>query len=128
MTTLLMLVLAAIASPGSTGAHATASAHARFDATLTVPFGREIRFNNLALRPTRIVEDSRCPTDAQCVWAGRLRVEFAVRGRPPVILESGKQVAIAGMRVTLTDASPRKRAGQTIVPRDYRFTLRLQKP
>ena len=32
----------------------------------------------LRVRPLEVVEDSRCPQDARCVWAGRLRVRVAV--------------------------------------------------
>ena len=32
-----------------------------------------------------VVEDSRCPPGAQCVWAGRVRVRLAVGGAPVVL-------------------------------------------
>jgi hypothetical protein len=43
----------------------------------------------LRVRPTEVVEDSRCPQNARCVWAGRLRVRVAVEGvgEREVILE-----------------------------------------
>lgn len=36
--------------------------------------------NGLRVRPLEVVEDSRCPQNARCVWAGRLRVRVAVEG------------------------------------------------
>jgi hypothetical protein len=34
----------------------------------------------LRVRPLEVVEDSRCPQNARCIWAGRLRVRVAVEG------------------------------------------------
>lgn len=34
----------------------------------------------LRVRPLAVVEDSRCPQNARCVWAGRLRVRVDVEG------------------------------------------------
>ena len=33
----------------------------------------------------RLVEDSRCPPETQCVWAGRVQVRVAVGGEPVVL-------------------------------------------
>ena len=101
----------------------------RATATMTVRFGQTARFNRVALRPVRILEDSRCPRNVLCVWAGRLRVEFTVPGRAPLILENDQPIHIAGGRLTLLGAiPPRNRAGETIAPRAYRFVLRFEKP
>ncbi|MDX2276088.1 MAG: hypothetical protein NW206_11620 [Hyphomonadaceae bacterium] len=34
----------------------------------------------LSVRPIDVLEDSRCPQNARCVWAGRLRLRVAVGG------------------------------------------------
>lgn len=36
--------------------------------------------DGLRVRPLEILEDSRCPQNARCVWAGRLRLRVAVDG------------------------------------------------
>lgn len=36
--------------------------------------------HGLRVRPLEVVEDSRCPGDVDCVWAGRLRVRVAIEG------------------------------------------------
>jgi hypothetical protein len=36
----------------------------------------------MTVRFTRVLEDSRCPRGVTCVWAGRARVELAVRSTP----------------------------------------------
>lgn len=34
----------------------------------------------LRVRPLEVLEDSRCPQNARCVWAGRLRLRVAIDG------------------------------------------------
>lgn len=34
----------------------------------------------LRVRPLEVLEDSRCPQNARCVWAGRLRLRVSVEG------------------------------------------------
>lgn len=34
----------------------------------------------LRVRPLEVIEDSRCPQNARCVWAGRLRLRVNVEG------------------------------------------------
>ena len=82
----------------------------------------------MLLRPVAIVQDSRCPANVNCVWAGQLIVEFATAGRNRLRLEMGKPLAIAGGRLTLLDASPQPIAGKPIPPRHYRFQLRFERP
>jgi len=36
--------------------------------------------NGLRVRPLEVLEDSRCPQNARCVWAGRLRLRVSVEG------------------------------------------------
>jgi hypothetical protein len=36
--------------------------------------------DGLVVRPLEVLEDSRCPTDVQCIWAGRVRLRVDVEG------------------------------------------------
>lgn len=36
--------------------------------------------NGLRVRPLEVLEDSRCPQNARCVWAGRVRLRVAIDG------------------------------------------------
>jgi hypothetical protein len=36
--------------------------------------------DGLRVRPLEVLEDSRCPQNARCVWAGRLRLRVNVEG------------------------------------------------
>lgn len=88
------LMLAACASPGAGGTPGTAQLpeHIRMDleqreAALREPGVVAVGLNEsadlgggLLVRPLEVLEDSRCPQNARCVWAGRLRVRVAIDG------------------------------------------------
>lgn len=47
----------------------------------------------LRVRPLEVIEDSRCPQNARCVWAGRLRLRVAIAnvGDREVTLDQGAE-------------------------------------
>jgi uncharacterized protein YceK len=79
----------------------------------------------------RVVQDSRCPKTAVCVWAGDAELEFRVSqgGEQQLVrLHSGLQsqsVVVMGYRLTLTQLDPEPDIGVTPA---YRATLMLEKP
>lgn len=95
--------------------------------TVTAAIGQSVRLNRWTLTPVKVLEDSRCPQMVTCVWRGRLKVEFAVRGRPPVILEDNKPLPFGGGTLTLLGAQPLSQRGEKIDPRAYRFQLRYER-
>lgn len=72
--------------------------------------------NGISIRPVAVVEDSRCPINARCVWAGRLilTVEIGRPGGAPqrVNLTLGQPQAVAGATLTLVASEPAKLAGE----------------
>ncbi len=95
----------------------------------TAGLGRDAGVGNLRVRPVQIVEDSRCPVNVQCVWAGRLVIlaEVDFRGGSETFrgnLTLGKILRYGSESVTLVGALPDKVAGSPTNPRDYRFTFR----
>jgi hypothetical protein len=94
----------------------------------TAGIGQVAYTNGLRMRPVAVVEDSRCPVDVQCVWAGRLVVRSEVIGgswHETRDLELGKPQQIADGALTLVSTVPQKKAGAVIDPRSYRFTFRF---
>ena len=70
--------------------------------------GETVRLGGLAVRPIAVIEDSRCPRDVTCVWAGRLRLEAAISGMPAE-LTLGEPFALPrGGTVTLVAALPER--------------------
>ena len=88
------LMLCACASPGGAGGapQAPLPEHIRMDleqraAAMRAPGVVAAGLNETAdlgeglrVRPLDVVEDSRCPQNARCVWAGRLRLRVDVEG------------------------------------------------
>ncbi|MEO7252320.1 MAG: hypothetical protein ABIW30_06915, partial [Arenimonas sp.] len=62
---------------------ASESVPAAFGRPQSIPLGASIRFaDGLNITLSR-VSDSRCPAGVQCIWAGELAAEFALRGGEP---------------------------------------------
>ena len=95
----------------------------------TSAFGQAAYVNGLNVRPIKIIEDSRCPINAVCVWAGRVVVRSDVHGgswHKILDLELGKPQQIADGALTLVSVQPSKLAGAETDPRAYRFTFDFQ--
>lgn len=79
------------------------------------------------IRPIAVLEDSRCPINARCVWAGRVRVKVLwVRadGNQELELTMGEAKPIADGAITLTSVTPARVAGgPSIKAKDYRFSF-----
>ncbi len=85
-------------------------------ATATIGFGAQAMLNGVMIRPLAIVEDSRCPINARCVWAGRLilTVEIDQRGGSETLrtnMTLGQPMRLAVGSLTLVGADPPKLAG-----------------
>jgi hypothetical protein len=89
----------------------------------------------VSIRFLGVPEDSRCPIDAECPWAGnavvQLNAEHALGEAPayPLRLNTGLEPRSAeayGLRIRLVALRPERRAGIPVDPRDYRAELRLQ--
>lgn len=82
------------------------------------------------VRADRIIEDSRCPADVQCVQAGRLIVQVTVFGggwSKQFDLQPSMPVNVADGRLILVEASPPPRTTRLADRlRSYRFTFSFQ--
>ena len=94
----------------------------------TAAIGQLADAGGLRLRPLELSEDSRCPAQVQCVWAGRVRIIAEVErpGGGELVntgLTLGEPVAIYGGRLTLVAVQPDKGFPGSIAPERYRFTF-----
>ncbi len=104
--------------------------------TVTLSRGDTALVAGIPLTFTVVLEDSRCPVDVVCVWAGNAAVELAVG--PPVgtsgpthqlILNTtvGTRVGEAwGLRVTLLELRPEPVSTRQIPPDEYVVKLRVE--
>ncbi|WP_267102482.1 hypothetical protein [Xanthomonas sacchari] len=122
--TLLLASLAAISLAGC----ATDGPVASLPIEGPVRLGEIAAVDGPRVRPDRVMEDSRCPADVQCVQAGRLIVRATVLGggwSKEVDLALGVPVPVADGMLTLVDATPAPIASETAASA-ARFTFKFQ--
>ncbi|MEN0062725.1 MAG: hypothetical protein AAGA48_11280 [Myxococcota bacterium] len=99
-------------------------------ATLDQPFalgiGEPMRVDALTVTIGEVLEDSRCPTHAQCVWEGRTRLALTVSTRQQTtegeVALPGDAFTTQGYVVHLTDVAPAPSV-EPPAPHAYRATL-----
>jgi hypothetical protein len=100
--------------------------------------GQQASIKGTKLRITfmNVKDDSRCPSDVTCVWAGNAAVRLWVTsGRSSKTLTlntAGSQslsneVQYQGYKITLVDLGPYPRSDRKIGKNDYRATLLVTK-
>jgi len=128
----LAVVACLTASCGSTPARPTPP----IDATLTVSLGEAavVAPGSLIIRFDTVTEDSRCPTGAYCVWAGRAGARLAVvanASEQSIQLLSdprASRTATAGdVRVEWVELEPYPSIGAPTQPGTYRLTVRVMR-
>jgi hypothetical protein len=101
---------------------------------ITLAVGQNAQVDSLGITFSRIVQDSRCPSDVVCVWAGDAAVELLVTGpetdRTELTLHTTldpKEDTVDGYRVRLASVAPYPKIAAPIPLRDYRVTLIVSK-
>lgn len=75
--------------------------------TVAARLGEEVQIGDIRVRPVEVLEDSRCPVDVTCVWAGRVRLRVAASGAGEPVMEIDRPVTVAGgARLTLVAVAP----------------------
>lgn len=98
---------------------AVASPHDRL-----VRLNETFRVGGVRIRPLQVIEDSRCPANARCIWAGRVVVRTQIvsgRHRLQTDLTMGEPRLIGNETVTLTTVLPVKYTSPELRPASYRF-------
>ena len=109
-----LLCLACAAAPASPAPADPATA-----GQVTAALGQTVRLGPVSLTPVEVVEDSRCPTDVRCVWAGRLRLQVRLSSETRVLQLN----APCAGAVALTAAVPAPSAAAPVPASAYRFTF-----
>jgi len=82
------------------------------------------------LTVTSVLEDSRCPTDVQCIQAGTVRVKALLvsgLGTSTPEFKLGTPITTETETLTLTQVTPTKLAGTPIKNSEYLFTFSISK-
>jgi hypothetical protein len=91
-----------------------------------VALGQESVVDGPVVKPVAVLEDSRCPINARCVWAGRVRVKMLwlrPEGKQEFELTLGEAKPLSDGAITLTSVRPDKLTNLVLKPADYRFSF-----
>ncbi|MGB3165286.1 MAG: hypothetical protein WBA68_00730 [Alteraurantiacibacter sp.] len=92
-----------------------------------VGIGQPVRVGPALLTPVQVTEDSRCPINARCVWAGEVKLRTLVQtaaGRQVVELTLGEPHSMAIGTFALVTVEPGQRASMPDIPTEqYRFVF-----
>ena len=83
-----------------------------------------VRVDGPKVTPVELLEDSRCPKDVQCVWAGRVRINAKVElgsGTQTHEMTLGEPIQVADGKLTLVEVQPEAKSDRNIYPEEYRF-------
>jgi hypothetical protein len=102
---------------------------------MTLRVGEEKAVANSVVRVAfgQVVEDSRCPIDAMCVWAGNAMVELGIRAGMgptwPIRLNTTlepRSTVWNGIRISLLELQPAPRAAEPTKADAYQVKVRLE--
>lgn len=112
-----------------------AAAAAQHTETVRVQINKEKRFpkSKLSVRFVELVEDSRCPTDTNCIWAGNAKIKIRVvasgRSQELTLDTNGPQQAATaeGYSIKLIGLTPAPRSNIRINRNGYVATFEIVK-
>lgn len=90
-----------------------------------VALGQPVMVGDLVVTPKSVVEDSRCPINARCTWAGRLIVRTRIDGagwRDTADISLGEAFGTHDRVIALVSGEPGQIAGRETQISEYRFT------
>ena len=107
---------------------------ASLNADFTLAPGQTVTIESTAttVHFDRVVQDSRCPTDVQCIRAGEAIVRIVVKsssGAQDYELNSERREPVHrdDLTITLVEVKPPRVSTRPIAPDEYRVTLRVTK-
>lgn len=108
--------------------------HAKRQSDLKVTINKEVvGKGGIKVGFVELVEDARCPTDVQCVWAGNAKIKIRVTkgGRSKVLelntSEQGAAPVYTGYRFKLKNLTPELRSNVRINRNAYEATIEMIK-
>lgn len=94
--------------------------------------GHVAELGGVIAQPVGVIEDSRCPEEADCVGPGRVRVQVAyLNPKAPqgdeFELTVGEPKRVSGGVITIESVRPSQRLNRRIEIGDYRFDFRFDR-
>ncbi|HWK52531.1 MAG TPA: hypothetical protein VNR40_21700 [Steroidobacter sp.] len=129
----LVPLLLAVALVGCRSTGDPAPRQAELDQEVLLAPGERVVFGpqQLDVEFVRVSEDSRCPSDLLCVWAGEAKVQVSTRsGAAEAVsheITACQSAAIGELRLTIVQVQPEPISDRAISPEDYRVTLKVER-
>lgn len=125
-----LLLIATLAACRSTGAPAPHAAHLSQEVQLAPKEQAAYGAQGLTVEFVRVVEDSRCPKDTTCVWAGEVKVQVATRvGSAEAVqheIKAGESAIVGAFQVMVVNVQPDRLSTREIRQEEYRVTLKVE--
>ena len=96
--------------------------------TFELKFGVPLSLAGVTGTVVEVIEDSRCPTDVQCIRAGTVRVKVDITtpvGIGSRVFELGAPITQGEYTATLTEVTPTPKSTVQIKNTDYTFHFRV---
>ena len=108
---------------------------AQLDQPFTLFVRQKVQVGELQIRFISVPEDSRCPEDVECIWAGNAKIVLGVSlkestDETTLTINSTidpREALYAGYRIRFVSLKPTPLSGRTINPAEYRVTLIVSK-
>ena len=119
-------------SPGLSGAYYLCADQLDMEKSFTVQMNQSVFFEGYEITFSEILEDSRCPADALCVWEGRVSMGIDVKnkeGIQNVILTSADKTTayFDSYKIDLVNVLPYPFSSKTISLGEYSATILISK-
>lgn len=101
--------------------------------TLKVGQQKKAGHGEITIKFLSVLEDSRCPVGANCIWAGNAKVEVLIsdhRGSKKAVMNTGTGPhgdQYAGWAINLVSLTPQPRQGKTTRASSYRATFTVER-
>jgi hypothetical protein len=96
-----------------------------------VKVGQTVSINGLSITVNKIIQDSRCAIDVQCIWAGSVTAEVTLENgsdKENKNIESGKEaISFKSFSISLEEVSPGKSSSHSISSEEYDLTFKVIK-
>jgi hypothetical protein len=126
-----ILTCVALNGCGVAPARDSQSVDAGAEVTLAPGEAVAVKTADLRVRFIAVAEDSRCPRDVTCVWAGEVRIQLEIqRATQPaarVEMSEGGSTLAGDFRVSIVRVEPQPMSTERIAPQGYRATLKVEK-
>lgn len=127
---LLLLLTVTLVACQSTSAPAPQAASLNQEIQLAPGEQAAYQQQGLSVEFVRVVDDSRCPSDVTCVWAGEVKVQLSTRVNSAEAVQheitAGQQATVGELRLAVVKVQPDPISTRQISPEEYRVTLKVE--